>query len=363
MSNTPHDNLYARFQLAFSGFQLETDLQLPGRGVTALFGHSGSGKTTLSRCIAGLQRPDSGFLQVRGQVWQDSAKGVFLPTHQRPLGYVFQEASLFPHLTARKNMDYGRKRAAQSANDAELAAIVEMLGIEHLLDKIPAQLSGGERQRVGIARALALKPQVLLMDEPLAALDLKRKQEILPFLERLHRELDIPILYVTHSPQEVTQLADHLVVLEAGKVVASGALAEVLTRLDSPMAQGKEASSVLQVKVWDHEPEFHLSHVGFAGGVISLPYQQATAVGTPLRLRIDARDVSLTLQQPAQTSILNVLPASITGMAQPVAGQVMVRLNLGGVPLLAHITQKSAVQLGLKVGMAVFAQIKATAIV
>jgi molybdate transport system ATP-binding protein len=356
-------NIKARFQLAFSGFKLETDLQLPGSGVTALFGHSGSGKTTLLRCIAGLQRPDSGFLQVRGQVWQDSAKGVFLPTHQRPLGYVFQEASLFPHLTARKNMDYGRKRAAQSANDAELAAIVEMLGIAHLLDKIPAQLSGGERQRVGIARALALKPQVLLMDEPLAALDLKRKQEILPFLERLHRELDIPILYVTHSPQEVTQLADHLVVLEAGKVVASGALAEVLTRLDSPMAQGKEASSVLQVKVWDHEPEFHLSHVGFAGGVISLPYQQETAVGTLLRLRIDARDVSLTLQQPAQTSILNVLPASITGMAQPVAGQVMVRLNLGGVPLLAHITQKSASVMGLQVGMAVFAQIKATAIV
>lgn len=363
MSNTPHDNLHAHFQLAFSGFTLETDLQLPGRGVTALFGHSGSGKTTLLRCIAGLQRPDSGFLQVRGQVWQDSAKGVFLPTHQRPLGYVFQEASLFPHLTARKNMDYGRKRAVQSANDAELAAIVAMLGIEHLLDKIPAQLSGGERQRVGIARALALKPQVLLMDEPLAALDLKRKQEILPFLERLHRELDIPILYVTHSPQEVTQLADHLVVLEAGKVVASGALAEVLTRLDSPMAQGKEASSVLQVKVWDHEPEFHLSHVGFAGGVISLPYQQETAVGTPLRLRIDARDVSLTLQQPAQTSILNVLPASITGMAQPVAGQVMVRLNMGGVPLLAHITLKSASVMGLRVGMAVFAQIKATAIV
>ena len=160
----------ARFRLAFADFTLETDLQLPERGVTALFGHSGSGKTTLLRCIAGLQRPDSGFLQVRGQVWQDSAKGVFLPTHQRPLGYVFQEASLFPHLTARKNMDYGRKRAAQSANDAELAALVEMLGIGHVLDKIPAQLSGGERQRVGIARALALKPhKVRRLHRPLGA--------------------------------------------------------------------------------------------------------------------------------------------------------------------------------------------------
>lgn len=363
MTHTAPAHVDARFQLAFDGFQLAVDLQLPGSGVTALFGHSGSGKTTLLRCIAGLQRPDSGFLQVRGQVWQDSANGVFLPTHQRPLGYVFQEASLFPHLSARKNIDYGRKRAAQSANDAELAAIVAMLGIGHLLNKIPAQLSGGERQRVGIARALALKPQVLLMDEPLAALDLKRKQEILPFLERLHRELDIPILYVTHSPQEVTRLADHLVVLEAGRVVASGALAETLTQLDSPMAQGKQASTVLQAQVCGHEPEFHLSQVQFAGGVLSLPYQQAAAVGASVRLRVYARDVSLTLQQPAQTSILNVLPASITGMAQPVAGQVMVRLNLGGVPLLAHITHKSAVQLGLKVGMGVFAQIKATAIV
>ncbi|MBU0656125.1 MAG: molybdenum ABC transporter ATP-binding protein [Gammaproteobacteria bacterium] len=362
MSEINQDTLHARFQLAFSDFTLATDLQLPGRGVTALFGHSGSGKTTLLRCIAGLQRPDSGFLQVRGQVWQDSTKGVFLPTHQRPLGYVFQEASLFPHLTARKNIDYGRKRATQSANDAELAAIVDMLGIGHLLDKIPAQLSGGERQRVGIARALALKPQVLLMDEPLAALDLKRKQEILPFLERLHRELDIPILYVTHSPQEVTQLADHLVVLEAGKVVASGALAETLTRLDSPMAQGKQASTVLQVQVCGHEPEFHLSQVQFAGGVLSLPYQQAAVVGTALRLRVYARDVSITLQQAKQTSILNVLPADITGMAHDREGRTMIRLNLGGVPLLAHITQKSAVQLGLQKGTPVFAQIKATAI-
>lgn len=351
----------ARFRLAFADFTLETDLQLPERGVTALFGHSGSGKTTLLRCIAGLQRPDSGFLQVRGQVWQDSAKGVFLPTHQRPLGYVFQEASLFPHLTARKNMDYGRKRAAQSANDAELAALVEMLGIGHVLDKIPAQLSGGERQRVGIARALALKPQVLLMDEPLAALDLKRKQEILPFLARLHSELDIPILYVTHSPQEVTQLADHLVVLEAGKVVASGMLAETLTQLDSPMAQGKQASTVLQVTVCGHEPEFHLSQVQFAGGIVHLP-QQPMAVGTALRLRVYARDVSITLQQPVQTSILNVLPATITGMAHDAAGRTMVRLNMGGVPLLSHITRKSASVLGLEKGMQVFAQIKATAI-
>lgn len=356
-------SIEASFHLPFPGFVLDTDLQLPGKGVTALFGHSGSGKTTLLRCIAGLERAPQGFLRVNGKLWQDSKQDVFLPTHQRPLGYVFQEASLFPHLNVRKNLEYGRKRTGFVRNPNGLEQAVELLGISHLLTRMPDKLSGGERQRVAIARALAVCPQVLLMDEPLAALDFKRKQEILPFLTRLQGEFDIPILYVTHSPQEVTQLADHLVVLEAGKVVASGTLAETLTRLDSPMAQGKQASSVLQVQVCGHEPEFHLSQVQFAGGVLSLPYQQQAAIGAHLRLRVYARDVSLTLQPPAQTSILNVLPATITGMANDTEGRTMVRLNLGGVPLLSHITRKSAVQLGLQQGTQVFAQIKATAIV
>lgn len=352
----------AQFHLPFPGFTLEADLQLPGKGVTALFGHSGSGKTTLLRCIAGLERAPQGFLRVNGKLWQDSKQDVFLPTHKRPLGYVFQEASLFPHLNVRKNLEFGRKRTSFVRNLNGLEQAVELLGISHLLERMPDKLSGGERQRVAIARALAVCPQVLLMDEPLAALDLKRKQEILPFLTRLQSELDLPILYVTHSPQEVTQLADHLVVLDAGKVVASGTLAETLTRLDSPMAQGKQASTVLQVQVCGHEPEFHLSQVQFAGGMLSLPYQQAAAVGTALRLRVYARDVSITLQPPAQTSILNVLPATVTGMAHDREGRTMVRLNLGGVPLLSHITRKSASVLGLEKGMQVFAQIKATAI-
>ena len=354
------EGIRANFRLPFPDFTLETALDLPGKGVTALFGHSGSGKTTLLRCIAGLERAPHGFLQIRGKLWQDSEQDFFLPTHQRPLGYVFQEASLFPHLNVRKNLEYGRSRTI--CRDKGLDAVLELLGIAHLLERMPDKLSGGEKQRVAIARALAVCPEVLLMDEPLAALDLKRKQEILPFLTRLHHELAIPILYVTHSPEEVAQLADYLVVLEAGRVVASGTLEETLTRLDSPLAQGKEAATVLQVQVSGHEPEFHLSHVDFAGGTISLPYQQEVAVGTPLRLRIYARDVSLTLQPPGQTSILNVLPATITGMAHDSEGRTMLRLNLGGVPLLSHITRKSASVLGLEKGMAVFAQIKATAI-
>jgi molybdate transport system ATP-binding protein len=356
------EGIRANFRLPFPDFTLETNLSLPARGVTALFGHSGSGKTTLLRCIAGLERAPHGLLQVRGKLWQDSEQDFFLPTHKRPLGYVFQEASLFPHLNVRNNLEYGRKRSPFIRNPQGLEQAVELLGISHLLERLPDKLSGGEKQRVAIARALAVSPQVLLMDEPLAALDLQRKQEILPYLNRLNNELEIPILYVTHSPQEVTQLADYLVVLEAGKVMVSGTLQETLTRLDSPMAQGKQASTVLQVKVRGHEPEYHLTCTEFGGGRISLPYQQETAVGTALRLRIYARDVSLTLQQPAQTSILNVLPATITGMAHDREGRTMVRLVMGGVAVLAQITYKSAVQLGLQVGMPVFAQIKATAI-
>jgi molybdate transport system ATP-binding protein len=216
--------IHARFDLDYSEFRLAVDLVLPGSGVTVLFGHSGSGKTTLLRCIAGLQQAAKGFLQINGEVWHDSERGVFLPTHKRSLGYVFQEANLFPHLSVKGNLQFGLKRTGQTG--ADLTHILELLGIVHLLDRMPDRLSGGERQRVAIARALALNPKVLLMDEPLAALDFKRKQEILPFLERLHRELHIPLLYVTHSQQEVAQLADQLVILDEGRVLASGPLSE-----------------------------------------------------------------------------------------------------------------------------------------
>ncbi|QTR47811.1 molybdenum ABC transporter ATP-binding protein [Thiothrix litoralis] len=351
-----------RFHLPLSGFTLETDLQLPGKGVTALFGHSGSGKTTLLRCIAGLERPREGFLRVRGKLWQDSKQAVFLPTWKRPLGYVFQEANLFPHLNVRKNLEYGRKRAFFIRQPDGLEQAVELLGISHLLERLPERLSGGERQRVAIARALAVCPQVLLMDEPLAALDLQRKQEILPFLTRLNNELDIPILYVTHSPQEVTRLADYLVVLEKGKVLRSGTLEETMTALDSPLAQGQQASTILVGTVSAYEAEFHLTRMAFPGGEISLPTGQAFAVGEPLRLRVYASDVAIALHPVQDSSILNVLPATITGLANDQQGRTMLRLNVGGTALLAGITHKSAAVLGLYKGMQVFAQIKATAI-
>lgn len=352
--------IHAKFDLDYGEFRLQVDLVLPGSGVTVLFGHSGSGKTTLLRCIAGLQRAPQGFLEINGKVWQDSERGVFLPTYKRSLGYVFQEANLFPHLTVKGNLQFGLKRVGKS-HGSDLQHILELLGIAHLLERMPDRLSGGERQRVAIARALALNPEILLMDEPLAALDFKRKQEILPYLGSLHRELAIPVLYVTHSQQEVAQLADHLVVMDEGRALASGPLAETLSRLDVPLAQDREASTVWEVTITEHEAEYHLTHVAFAGGIISLP-NLAAKVGTQLRVQIFARDVSITLQEPTATSILNVLPATVTGIADDKMGHSVVRLQVGSHPLLAHITQKSARLLGLRNEMSVYVQIKGTSI-
>ncbi len=222
-------SLDARFRIAWPGFSLDADLSLPSRGVTALFGHSGSGKTTLLRCIAGLERAPHGFLRVNGDVWQDAS--TWLPAYRRPIGYVFQEASLFPHLSVLGNLEFGLKRSGQN-DRTHLNHAIELLGIGHLLDRRPGRLSGGERSRVAIARALAITPKLLLMDEPLAALDEPRKQEILPYLERLRDEAQIPIVYVSHSVAEVARLSDTLVILEGGKVRAAGPTIELMHRLD-----------------------------------------------------------------------------------------------------------------------------------
>jgi molybdate transport system ATP-binding protein len=353
--------IQARFQLDYGDFKLDVDLKLPGTGITVLFGHSGSGKTTLLRCIAGLQRAPQGKLEINGHVWQDSERNIFLPTHQRSLGYVFQEANLFPHLTVRDNLNYGLKRIKQNSGTVKLEQTVELLGIGHLMERMPGNLSGGERQRVAIARALALNPEVLLMDEPLASLDFKRKQEILPFLSRLHQQLDIPVLYVTHSQQEVAQLADTLVIMEDGRALASGSLSETQSRLDVPLAQDREAATVWQATVAEHETDYHLTRVAFAGGSLSIPAVDASA-GTPLRVQIYARDVSIALATPTATSILNVLPATVTGIADGREGQTVVQAQVGNQSLLAHITRKSALMLGLQIGMAVYVQIKGTSI-
>ncbi len=355
-------SLKARFQLTYSEFNLAVDLQLPSSGISVLFGPSGSGKTTLLRCIAGLEKAPIGYFEINGQCWQDSTNDLFVPTYQRNLGYVFQEANLFPHLTVLGNLQFGLKQQKKaSINLKENQELLELLGITHLLHRKPDRLSGGEKQRVAIARALLLKPDILLMDEPLAALDNKRKQEILPYLIHLHQYLSIPVLYVTHSPQEVAQLADTLVVMESGKVIAMGGLTETFNRIDLSFSQDKAASSVWQVTLSQHEPDFHLSCVEIENNRLSLPLINAP-VGTGLRVQIYARDVSLTLEAPKATSILNILPARVKEIKNDNHGQCTVRLELGSQSLLAHITQKSAQVLDLRTEMQLYAQIKGTSL-
>lgn len=354
-------SIAAAFRMEYPGFSLDVDLNLPARGVTALFGHSGSGKTTVLRCFAGLNRAPRGRLVVEGQVWQDEAQGIFLPTHARPLGLVFQEASLFPHLSVRKNLEYGMKRAGNKRGEG-FDACVDLLGIRPLLDRAPERLSGGERQRVAIARALLTRPRLLLMDEPLAALDLKRKLEILPYLEKLHDELDIPVLYVSHAPDEVARLADHLVLMDGGRVVASGPLMETLARADLPPAFADDAGVVLEAVVAAHEAD-GLTRLDFPGGHLYVSRREEPP-GRRLRCRIHARDVSIALAAHADSSILNVLPATVQAVAATdTPGHVLVQLALPqGAVLLARITERSRLALGLAPGQPVVAQVKAVAL-
>jgi molybdate transport system ATP-binding protein len=352
-------SIEARFCVDRGGFSLDVDLRAPARGVTALFGPSGCGKTTLLRAIAGLERYRDGVLKVDGMIWQSA--GRFVPPHRRALGYVFQEASLFAHLSVRRNLEYGVKRVPREQRKVALEQAVELLGIAPLLGRMPGGLSGGERQRVAIARALAVSPRLLLMDEPLASLDVHRKQEILPYIESLHNELDIPVIYVSHSPDEVARLADYLVLLGAGRVVGAGDIHEMLTRLDSPLAHGSDAESLIEAAVAGHDDTYHLTHLDFAGGRFTV-IRKPLPVGSAVRLRVAARDVSLTLEHQFGTSILNIFPATIDGLIPEGEAQVTVRLMVGGVPMLARVTRKSAAVLDLKPGKAVYAQAKSVAL-
>lgn len=352
-------DLHARFHISRPDFVLDVDLRLPGRGVTALFGHSGSGKTTLLRAMAGLERAPHGYFSLAGDVWQDGAH--FLPPHQRAVGYVFQEANLFPHLSVRANLEFGLKRIAPAARRYQAENVAEWLGIAPLLARQPDRLSGGERQRVAIARALLTSPRLLLMDEPLAALDVRRKQEILPYLERLHAELAIPVIYVSHAPDEVARLADHLVLLDGGQVQASGALTDLLARPELAAAFGDDAGVVWEMTVGAQEAD-DLTRLDFPQGSL-LVSRRDEALGQRLRCRIHARDVSLSLEEAGRSSILNRFPAvvrSLTDTATP--GQVLVRLDIHDHPLLARITRRSAHLLQLTPGQSLTAQIKAVAL-
>jgi molybdate transport system ATP-binding protein len=356
------DELSVRLSLPRAAFTLDVDLRLPASGISVLFGPSGSGKTSILRCVAGLEKGRAARIAVGGEVWQDDAAGLFLPTHRRALGYVFQEASLFAHLDVRANLDYGRKRSRAPEAARSLGEAVELLGIGHLLARPVAELSGGERQRVAIARALAAMPRLLLLDEPLAALDLARRQEILPWLEKLRAELKLPMLYVTHAVDELARLADHVVVLEQGRVKAAGPVEEVLCAIDAPAVSGDEASALVHGVVAERSLEWHLARVDFGHGSFWLR-DSGIAPGQQVRLRILARDVSLATREPLGTSIQNHFPCIVESIAADThPSQVLVRVRCGHTALVARITRRALAELDLAPGCPAWVQVKSVAL-
>ena len=353
-------SVQVRLTQAFTDFRLAVDLQLPGQGITAISGPSGCGKSTLLRGIAGLNSVPDAEIVVNGAVWQSA--GLRVPVHARPVGYVAQQPALFAHLTVRRNLEYGLRRTPVGARQVRWDDVVTLLALAPVLDRKPHGLSGGEQQRVAIGRALLTSPRLLLLDEPLAALDPPRKAEILPYLEQLHARFAIPMLYVSHAPDEIARLADHLVLLENGRVLASGSLLETWARLDLPAA-GEDAGVVLSGQVAERDAAWHLARVVFAGG--SLWVRDAgLSVGAQVRVRVLARDVSIALSPAQDSSVLNSLPAVVEQIADDAhPALARVRLRAGPSPLLARLTRRSCANLALCPGLAVWLQIKAAALI
>jgi molybdate transport system ATP-binding protein len=342
-------------------FELDARFEAGG-GLVALFGRSGSGKTSIVNVIAGLIRPDEGRVVVDGVPLVDTARGVFVPPHRRRIGYVFQEGRLFPHLTVRQNLLYGHWFTPATQRSDGLEHVLDLLGIEGLLERRPGRLSGGEKQRVAIGRALLANPRLLLMDEPLASLDEARKAEILPYIERLREESRVPIVYVSHSMAEVTRLASSIVLLAEGKVAAAGSIGEVMGRLDLlPLIGRDEAGAVVEAVVERHDERFELTELRSAGGMWRLPRLSAE-VGARLRLRVRARDVMLAKSAPADVSALNVLPGVVADIRAADGPIVDIRLDCGGDALFARLTRYSVERLELAPGMPVHALVKSVAI-
>lgn len=338
-------------------FNVEARFEGAGR-LTALFGPSGSGKSTLINLIAGLIRPNEGRIEVDGKVLVDTRAGVYVPRHKRRIGMVFQDARLFPHMSVRSNLLYGRWFTPAAERYMEMDAIVDLLGIGTLLDRKPSNLSGGEKQRVAIGRALLSSPRLLLMDEPLAALDEARKGEILPYIERLRDEMKIPIVYVSHSVAEVARLASDVVVLAQGMVAASGPVTEILQRLDLlPASERGEGGSLVETVVQRHDDAFSMSVLSSAAGEIHIP-RIDIAVGQPVRLRIRARDVMIATERPKGLSALNVLAGRIDDIADGAGGEREVRIDCNGVSVLSRITEQSRQALALAPGLPVYAVVK-----
>lgn len=340
----PETTIALRHMLHRRDFTLDVDVRIPATGTTGLFGESGAGKTTLLRCIAGLETGNTHDVR---------------PANRRGVGYVFQKPQLFPHLSVRGNIEYGMHRSR--ASQVDQGQIIEMLELKELLDRKPDGLSGGEAQRVAIASVLLRSPRLVLMDEPLASLDQRRKEELLPYLDRLHDELAIPMIYVSHSIDEVSRLCDHLLLIDDGKIVASGELHEVLSRLDLPLLSGSNAGCVVDARPQRYDKAFNLTEMAFSGGVLTVPGRYETR-DRSIRLRIAARDVSLCLSRPDASTILNVIESWIDDIQNVGASSALVRLSAGDDYLLAMITRRSVARLDLKRGDRLFAQVKSVTV-
>lgn len=344
-------------QIALDDFTLAIDEQINSEGITAIFGASGSGKTSLLRMIAGLDQYANSRVVFKKQVWQDSHH--FLPVNNRKIGYVFQQSNLFNHLNVKGNIDYAIKRSQNLGLDVK--DIIDLLDIGHLLNRSCLHLSGGERQRVAITRALASDPQLLLMDEPLSSLDEERKNEFYPYLDRLHKTLKIPVIYVSHSRQEIARLADDVLLLNSGQVSERGSVAEMFSRLNSPLTNQYDAESVFDATILKQDESNFLTTVNASIGELCVN-QLSLKIDSEVRIRIAARDISISLDKPVTSSIQNILAAVIDDYTEMPMGQVMLSLQLGEGKLLSKITRQSFYRLGLEKGIKVFAQVKGVAV-
>lgn len=347
--------------LELGAFSLRAALAVPARGVTAVLGPSGAGKSTLLRCLAGLEPAARGRIEIDGEVWLDTARGIVRPPHRRRVGFVFQDSALFPHLSVRRNIEYGLRRRPPGAQGVCFDEAVAWLQIGALLERSPARLSGGERQRVAIARALLRGPRMLLFDEPLASLDAGARDEIVALLRDLLGRTPVPALYVTHRRSEALQLADHVVLLEGGRVQRAGSVGAMALAPESErFSSSDELGVVLDTTVTAVDERDALSTLVFAGGALAVPGR--LPIGERRRLEVRARDVSLALEEPRRTSILNVLPARVAEIRGAETPAPVIVLEVGAARLLARVSRRSVAQLGLCEGQAVFAQVKAVAI-
>ena len=345
---------------SFGSFNLDARFESHG-DVTALYGVSGAGKTSIVNAIAGLSRPDAGHITVGDAALYDSERPIFQPPERRGIGYVFQEDRLFPHMTVRRNLLYGSRRAGGHSEGLDLETVITLLGIDHLLDRLPHRLSGGEKQRVAIGRAVLSRPRLLLMDEPLANLDTARRDEILPFLQKTCSDLAVPIVYVSHAIDEITRLADTLVVLDKGKTLAVGPVSEITARLDlGPLVDRRDAGTILDGKIAAHDSTYQLTTVSFQGGLLLIPTIDG-AVGDHLRLRIQARDIAIATTTPDNISTLNCLGGTITQVGEPRQAHQDIQIDVG-IPIRARVTRRSAMELGLEPGREITALIKSVAV-